>query len=70
VIGGFGDVAWKNTPVNADDPDSENTIRSLPSELFQAVFEEKDENEKITRTKAPEPFGSDRFWVWFEDLDK
>jgi hypothetical protein len=67
---GFGDVAWKITPVKSDDPDPENTTCSIPADLFQIMLGEYDENEKIQMPKPPEPFGSDRFWMWFEDVDE
>jgi len=66
---GFGDMAWKITPVNADDPDPENTTCSIPADFFQIMLGDNDEPEKISMPRPPEPFGSDRFWLWFEDID-
>lgn len=67
---GFGDVAWKITPVDPDDPDPENTTCSIPADLFQIMLDHDDESPKLGMSKPPEPFGSDRFWIWFEDLDE
>jgi hypothetical protein len=67
---GFGDMAWKITPLTSDDPDPENTTCSIPADLFQTMQGEKDQIEEKSLPLPPGPFGSDRFWTWFEDIDE
>ena len=61
---GYGDVAWKITPISPDDADPEATTASFPVELFQSCLEEDE-----TVDVPPEPFGSDAFWKWFDAAD-
>ncbi len=66
---GYGDVAWKITPIASDDADPEETTASFPVELFQSclVEDEGEGNEAVDI--PPEPFGSEAFWKWFDKTD-
>ncbi len=63
---GFGDLIWKITPVGPDDADGEKTNGSIPRVLMRQELD-ADEPTAVARSPLPpEPFGSDRFWEWFE----
>jgi hypothetical protein len=66
---GYGDVAWKITPVQPDDPECENTTCSIPSDLFKAWLENDDTADSAGPSEPPDPFGSDQSWTWFEDFE-
>jgi hypothetical protein len=64
---GYGDVAWKLTPIAPEDTDPEKTTSSFPVELFQDYLEEDERpGDDILPEIPPEPFGSDAFWKWFD----
>ena len=63
---GLGDLIWKITPVRPDDADGEQTTCSIPQALMLRELD-ADEPTAVARSPLPpEPFGSDRFWEWFE----
>ena len=62
---GYGEVAWKITPVREDDPDGEDTTWSIQQELFQALTASSDPEADEKPGAPPPPFGSDAFWDWF-----
>jgi hypothetical protein len=62
---GFGEVAWKFTAVDADDPYGELTTVSIPPDIFRQCLQDEDSR----RSADPAPIGSDRFWRWFEEND-
>jgi hypothetical protein len=64
---GYGDVAWKFTEVDSEDPEAEDTTVSIHPDLFKACLDE-DECPRHP-TAPPEPFGSDAFWRWFDEQD-
>lgn len=64
---GYGDVAWKFTEVDSDDPQAEDTTVSIHPDLFKACLDE-DECRRHP-TPPPKPFGSEAFWQWSDDLD-
>ena len=65
---GYGDVAWKFTEVASEDPGGENTTVSINPRLFQEC---RDGEEDALHPKAPpEPFGSEAFWQWFDEIDR
>ena len=66
---GYGDVAWKITPIDPDDPDPESTTASFPVELFQSCLEEDALEDEAGVDIPPEPFGSEAFWKWFDKAD-
>ncbi|MDJ0809634.1 MAG: hypothetical protein QNJ01_06005 [Desulfobacterales bacterium] len=66
---GYGDVAWKITPIAPDDPDPESTTASFPVELFQSCLEEEALEDEAGMDIPPEPFGSEAFWKWFDEAD-
>lgn len=66
---GYGDVAWKITPIAPEDTDPEKTTASFPVELFQACLDEDDDQDAGLPDVPPEPFGSDAFWKWFDEGD-
>mgnify|MGYP001550208838 CR=1 FL=1 len=66
---GYGDVAWKITPILPGDTDPEETTASFPVELFQACLEENDMEGDEPIAIPPEPFGSDAFWEWFDETE-
>ena len=64
---GYGDVAWKLTPIAPEDTDPEKTTSSFPVELFQDYLEAGERpDDDILPEIPPEPFGSDAFWKWFD----
>ena len=64
---GYGDVAWKLTPIAPEDTDPEKTTSSFPVELFQDYLEADERtDDDILPEIPPEPFGSDAFWKWFD----
>ena len=65
---GYGEVAWKITPVADDDANAEDTTWSVPEDLFRTGWENIDEVQEIP-TAAPDSFGSDKFWKWVEAVD-
>lgn len=65
---GYGDVAWKFTEVDSEDPEGENTTVSIHPGLFTADLE--DDACKSQHQLLPEPFGSDAFWQWLEESDE
>ncbi len=66
---GYGDVAWKITPIAPDDADPEKTTASFPVELFQSCLEEDQLEGEAEVDIPPEPFGSEAFWKWFDKAD-
>ena len=66
---GYGDVAWKITPVQSDDPECEKTTCSIPADLFKAWLDSDDKPESQGPSEPPEPFGSDQSWTWFEGIE-
>ena len=64
---GYGDVAWKFTEVDSEDPEGENTTVSIHPGLFKACLDEEEcrQNPKT----PPEQFGSEAFWQWFDEID-
>jgi hypothetical protein len=64
---GFGDVAWKFTEVDAEDPYGEFTTVSIPPDLFRQCLE--DDGGGPNRTTGPAPIGSEDFWRWFDEQD-
>ena len=69
VDAGYGHVAWKITPVNPDDPDGGKTTGATPERLMHAWLQSDVPGSGPKRTSPPEPFGSRRFWEWFEAMD-
>jgi hypothetical protein len=67
---GYGNVTWKITPIAADDPAGEDTTCSLPSEAMQHWLRSGGGGPAQRSPLPPEPFGSERFWAWFEDFDE
>jgi hypothetical protein len=65
---GYGDVAWKFTEVDSEDPEAEDTTVSIHPDLFKACLDE-DECRRHP-TPPPKPFGSEAFWQWSDDLDE
>jgi hypothetical protein len=64
---GYGDVAWKFTEVDSEDPEGENTTVSIHPGLFNACL---DEDERRPHPQAPpDPSGSEAFWQWFDEID-
>ncbi len=66
---GYGDVAWKITPILPGDADPEETTASFPVELFQSCLAEDESEGDDAIDIAPEPFGSEAFWKWFDRND-
>ena len=66
---GYGDVAWKITPVAPDDVDPEKTTASFPVELFQSCLDGDELQDDSLADIPPEPFGSDAFWRWFDETE-
>ena len=67
---GFGDVAWKITPIAPGDTDPEKTTSTFPVELFHDYLEEDEQQDDDSPPDIPpEPFGSDAFWKWFDKGD-
>jgi hypothetical protein len=66
---GYGDVAWKVTPIAPGETDPENTTASFPAELFQACLDADTPQDDPLSDIPPEPFGSDAFWKWFDEGD-
>jgi hypothetical protein len=66
---GYGDVAWKVTPIAPEENDPENTTASFPAELFQAYLDADAPQDEPLPDIPPEPFGSDAFWKWFDEGD-
>ncbi len=66
---GYGDVAWKITPIMPGDADPEETTASFPVELFQSCLAEDEIEDRDGFDIPPEPFGSDAFWKWFDKTD-
>ncbi len=66
---GYGDVAWKITPIAPDDADPEKTTASFPVELFQSCLTEDDPGDDALAELPPEPFGSEAFWKWFDEAE-
>ncbi len=67
---GYGDVAWKLTPIAPEDTDPEKTTSSFPLEIFQNLIEEDEQPDDDSPPEIPpEPFGSDAFWKWFDRED-
>ena len=64
---GCGEVAWKFTEVDGEDPYGEFTTVSLPRELFSGRAVEAPN--RPDRWSPPEPIGSEAFWRWFEERD-
>lgn len=62
---GYGDVAWKFTEVDSEDPEVEDTTVSIHPGLFKTCLEE--DECKHHHQSPPEPFGSDAFWQWFDE---
>lgn len=67
---GYGDLTWKITPVEPNDPDCENTTCSIPGDLFKIWLDADDKGGQTKAPVPPEPFGSEPFWTWFEDMDE
>jgi hypothetical protein len=65
---GFGDVAWKFTEVDSDDPEGEHTTITIPQGLFAGYLDGADGTEG--GKASPEPFGSDDFWQWFDEREQ
>jgi hypothetical protein len=65
---GFGDVAWKFTEVDSDTPGGEDTTVSIHPGLFDACLDE--EKSALHYKAPPEPFGSEAFWQWFDEIDR
>ena len=65
---GYGDVAWKFTEVDENDPTAEDTTVSIHPGLFDACLDE--EGDRRRQRAFPGPFGSEAFWQWFDDLDQ
>ena len=66
---GYGDVAWKITPIMPGDTDPEETTVSIPVELFQSCLAEDEIEGGDAIDIPPEPFGSDAFWRWFDETE-
>ena len=66
---GYGDVAWKITPIDPDDTDPEQTTASFPVELFRSFLDEDELQDDPPSDIPPEPFGSKAFWKWFDEAD-
>jgi hypothetical protein len=67
---GYGDVAWKITPVADNDQNGEDTTCSIPQDLFLELNASED-NLVIEKPGAPpDPFGSDPFWEWFGEEER
>jgi len=65
---GFGDVAWKITPVEDNDQYGEDTTCSIPQDLFLELNASED-NRVVEKPGAPPaPFGSERFWECFDEV--
>lgn len=65
---GYGEVAWKITPVTDDDPDAEDTTCSVPEDLFRSGSEGADPVAHVAMGPR-EGFGSDVFWKWIDTID-
>lgn len=65
---GYGDVAWKFTEVDSEDPYGEITTVSIPPGLFRKCLNE-DQDGQDSQT-LPERFGSEAFWRWFDNRDR
>jgi hypothetical protein len=65
---GYGDVAWKFTEVNSDDPAAEDTTETLQPELFQACLDAADPSDDSSPLSGA--VGSDVFWQWFDDREE
>ena len=66
---GYGDLAWKITPVSADDASAEDTTCSIPVDQFQDGGGDRNDGEGPRQLVPPPLFGSDLFWRWIEDLE-
>ncbi|MBL0714588.1 MAG: hypothetical protein JJV98_12895 [Desulfosarcina sp.] len=66
---GYGDVAWKITPIEPEEMDPENTTSSFPVELFEACLRNDERQDDPLPDFPPEPFGSEAFWKWFDEGD-
>ena len=64
---GYGDVAWKITPVADDDPTAKDTTCSIPNDFFQTWRGDQDGAQDVPLSEPPESFGSDEFWQWFDE---
>lgn len=67
---GYGDVAWKITPVEVDAPQPEDTTCSIPADQFQEAPMAESGPVDLEQLVPLPLFGSDLFWRWIEDLEE